>query len=330
MEDIELVGLGSALVDVLAHVTQEFLDGQTEQAGLVKGTMALIDEERALSLYNLLPPAVESSGGSVANTIAGFASFGGRAAFVGKVASDQLGQVFTHDMRSLGVMFDTPPLTHGAATGRSLILITPDAQRTMNTYLGAAQNLGPQDLPRNLIESASLTYIEGYLFDMPGPREAALEAARMAKAAGKRVALSLCDPFCVERHRAAFCALLESGDIDILLANEAEAQMLYGTTGAQAAIKSLSCPIAAVTRSEKGALLMAHGRIEAIEAVPNVEVLDTTGAGDAFAAGFLFGLARGMALADAGRLGTHAAAHVIVRPGARPEEPFARVCSSYL
>ncbi|HBH27025.1 MAG TPA: adenosine kinase [Rhodospirillaceae bacterium] len=322
MEDMELVGLGSALVDVLAHVTDEFMEDQTQTAGLVKGTMALVDEARATALYDLLPPAIESSGGSVANTVAGFAALGGRAAFVGKIAADQLGQVFTHDMRALGVTFDVAPLTHGAATGRSLILITPDAQRTMNTFLGAAQALTPADAPQDLIERAEITYIEGYLFDMDGPRAAAVEAARIAKDAGRRVALSLCDPFCVERHRAAFTGLIEGGSVDIVLANEAEAVALTGAKDARAALDALACPTAAVTRSERGALVKDEGRVVEVPAVPGVEVLDTTGAGDAFAAGFLFGLARRKPLEGAGHLGCRAAARIIAHVGARPEGPL--------
>lgn len=314
---VELVGLGAALVDVLSHVTQEFIEGQRAR-GMEKGTMALIDEKRAMALYDQLPPAIESSGGSVANTLAGFATLGGRGAFVGKTAGDQLGQVFAHDMRALGVAFDTQPLLHGVATGRSLVLITPDAQRTMNTYLGAAQELEPADLPTGVIEGAGILFLEGYLFDSEGPRAAAMEAAEKAKAAGARVALTLCDPLCVERHRAAFTALLDGG-ADILLCNEDEIRALYETGDLDAAIARIPCPIAAVTRSERGAIVVERGASQAIAAMPDVDVIDSTGAGDAFAAGFLYGIVRGMPLLEAGRLGVRAAARIIAQVGARTD-----------
>jgi sugar/nucleoside kinase (ribokinase family) len=324
MTQMEIVGLGSALVDVLAHVTDEFIEGQAA-AGMQKGTMALIDEKRAEALYDLLPPAIESSGGSVANTLAGFASLGGRGAFVGKIAEDQLGRVFAHDMRAMGVAFDTAPLTHGAATGRSLVLITPDAQRTMNTFLGAAREMGAEDVPLDTVRGAAVTLIEGYLFDSPGPTAAAHAAVEAAKAAGRRVAVTLCDPLCVGRHRATFRALLDEGSADIILCNEDEVRALYETEDLDAAIGALPCPIAAVTRSARGAIVVDKGRSQAIAAVPDVAVVDSTGAGDAFAAGFLFGVVRAMPLLEAGRLGVRAAARVITTVGARADAPLTEV-----
>lgn len=317
--EIELTGIGAALVDVLSHVTDEFIEDQRCSGGTEKGTMALIDEARATALYDLLPPAIESSGGSVANTMACFASFGGNGAFVGKIADDQLGGVFAHDMKALGVSFNTQKLLHEQATGRSLVLITPDAQRTMNTYLGAACALSEDDLPVELIQKSKITYVEGYLFDSEEPAKAAIKAAEIAKDAGRQFAVSLSDPLCVDRHRAIFHSVIDDG-VDILIANEAELKSLHQTDDLEKAMEQIKCKIAAVTRSDQGVIIIENGEKQTIAAVPDVDVIDTTGAGDSFAAGFLFGIARGMPLLECGRLGVRAAAIVIASVGARPDK----------
>jgi len=312
----DVVGIGNAIVDVLARAEDAFLAAQ----GLSKGAMALIDAARAEALYAAMGPAREVSGGSAANTLVGVAALGGRAAFVGKVRNDQLGGIFRHDIAAAGVAFDTPAAAAGPPTARCLILVTPDAQRTMNTYLGACVGLGPDDVEPALIESAKVTYLEGYLYDPPAAQAAFVKAAELAHRAGRKVALSLSDPFCVERHRGAFRRLVE-GHVDLLFANAAEAMSLTETAGVEAAAAALAgkAAVVAITMSERGALVLAEGRQEQIAAEPPQRLVDTTGAGDLFAAGFLAGYTRGKSLADCGRLGALAAAEVISHFGARPE-----------
>ena len=317
--EIDVIGIGNALVDVLAHGTDAFVHEQ----GLVKGTMHLVDEDRARTLYQAMGPGTEISGGSAANTIVGVASYGGRAQYVGKVRNDQLGDVFAHDLRSTGVAFDTPPATAGPATGRCLILVTPDAQRTMNTFLGASSQLGPEDLDAALIARARIVYLEGYLFDPPRAQEAFRKAAALAHAANRKVALTLSDPFCVDRHRAAFLDLIEH-HVDILFANELEICSLYKVNEFDEALQRVRghCEIAALTRSERGSVIAAGNEVHVIDVQPVKAVVDTTGAGDLYAAGFLFGVSRGLGLATAGRLGAIAAAEVISHIGARPTVPL--------
>jgi sugar/nucleoside kinase (ribokinase family) len=313
---LDVVGIGNAIVDVIAQADDFFLERQ----GLRKGSMQLIDAARADELYAAMGPALEMSGGSAGNTMAGIASLGGKGAYIGKVSEDELGHVFAHDMRAIGVRFDAAPLRDGAPTARSLILVTPDAQRTMNTFLGACVELGPEDIPAELIASAQVTYLEGYLFDPPRAKAAFQKAAELAHAAGRKVSLTLSDAFCVERYRAEFRALIE-GHIDILFANEGEITALYGTKDFDAALHAVRghCEVAALTRSEKGSVILAAEETHWIAAAKVEKLVDTTGAGDLYASGFLFGLTHGRDLASCGRLGSLAAAEVISHFGARPE-----------
>jgi sugar/nucleoside kinase (ribokinase family) len=326
-DELDVIGIGNALVDVLCHESDIFL----ERHGLVKGTMHLVDEARARQIYQAMGPAVEVSGGSAANTIVGVASFGGRAHYVGKVRDDQLGEVFSHDLRSVGVAYTTPVATSGPPTGRCLIVVTPDAQRTMNTYLGASTQLGPDDVDRRLIARGRILYLEGYLFDPPAAQEAFRVAAGVAHAAGRRVALTLSDPFCVDRHRAAFLDLVER-HVDVLFANELEICALYQVHDFGAALQRVRrhCEVAALTRSERGSVVAAGAEVHVIEAQPIDTVVDTTGAGDLYASGFLFGLSRGMGLATCGRLGSLAAAEVISHVGARPVTALADLAGALL
>ena len=323
----DVVGIGNAMVDVIAHADEAVLHDQR----LAKGAMTLIDHARAESLYDAMPPAVEVSGGSAGNTVAGIASLGGRAAYIGKVSTDQLGQVFSHDIRASGVAFDVPPSPDGAGTGRCLIFVTPDAQRTMQTFLGAGAELQPEDVDAQLIASAKITYMEGYLWDPPGAKQAFLKAARIAHDSGRMVSISLSDPFCVERHRSEFLDLVER-HVDLLFANEREIMSLYETRTFDEALQRVRghCDVAALTRSEKGAVVVAGDEIHVIDAEPVDEVVDTTGAGDLYAAGFLFGLARGMDLATCGRIGGIAASEVIGHFGARPEISLAELVKQRL
>jgi sugar/nucleoside kinase (ribokinase family) len=318
--ELDVIGIGNALVDVLCHESEAFL----ERHGLAKGTMHLIDEARARVLYDAMGPAVEISGGSAANTIVGVASFGGRAHYVGKVRNDQLGEVFSHDLKSVGVHYTTPMATSGPSTGRCLIVVTPDAQRTMNTYLGASTQLGPADVDAGLIARGRILYLEGYLFDPPAAQEAFRAAAGFAHAAGRKVALTLSDPFCVDRHRAAFVDLVER-HVDVLFANEVEICALYEANDFDAALQQVRrhCEIAALTRSERGSVVVSDGEVHVVDPQKVGAVVDTTGAGDLYASGFLFGLSRGMDLPACGRLGSLAAAEVISHVGARPLAPLA-------
>jgi len=312
----DVVGLGNAIVDVLAHTNDAFL----AEHGMAKGAMTLIEADRALEIYHLMEGCVECSGGSAANTMAGLASLGGDGAYIGKVRDDRLGELFRRDIRATGVVFDTPPAADSPPTARSLILVTPDAQRTMNTYLGASATLGPEDVDTAMIEGARITYLEGYLWDPEPAKQAFLVAAKVAHAAGRKVALSLSDPFCVERHRAEFRDLV-AGHVDLLLANESEVISLYQTADFDEALERLreDCEVAAVTRGAQGSVLVSGDELVLVEAEPVKSVVDTTGAGDLFAAGFLLGVSRGSDLETCGRLGSLAAAEIISHFGARPE-----------
>ncbi|HEY6023516.1 MAG TPA: adenosine kinase [Pseudolabrys sp.] len=312
----DILGIGNAIVDVIARAEDDFLVAQ----GMHKGTMALIDEARAEAIYAAMGPAVESSGGSAANTIVGVASFGARAAFVGKVNDDELGRAFAHDIRAAGVAYNTPPASDGPSTARCYIMVTPDGERTMNTYLGAAQDLHPNDIDEAQVANAAVTYLEGYLWDPPRAKEAFVKAAGIAHKAGRRVALTLSDAFCVDRYRTEFLDLIRKGIVDIIFANERELHSLYETADFDSAVKVLrgEAKLAVVTRSEKGCVVVCRDAVETVGAEPVEQVADVTGAGDLFAAGFLVGLARGKDNRTAARLGAIAAAEVIQHIGARP------------
>ena len=316
---LDVVGIGSAIVDVISRVDDDFVEGQ----GLTKGTMQLIDADRAEHLYEVMPPAIERSGGSVANTIAGVASFGGTGGFVGKVRDDQFGDVFTHDIRTLGITFEVPAATEGLATARCLIVVTPDAERTLNTYLGIAGQLLPEDIDEALVTRGQVVFCEGYIWDVPAAKEAIVTGMDHARAAGHRVAFSLSDPFCVDRYRDEFVQLVEER-VDVLFANETEVCSLYEVNDFDAALGRVQghCEIACLTRSEKGSVIATADRLHEIPAHPVAEVVDTTGAGDLYAAGFLYGLTHGEDLDRCGRLGAMAAAEVISHIGARPEIPL--------
>jgi sugar/nucleoside kinase (ribokinase family) len=318
MREIEhdIVGIGNAIVDIIGRCGDDFLT----KHGSAKGSMRLVDGAAIAALYAEMGPAVEVSGGSAANTMVGVASFGGKAAFIGKTAQDQFGQIFHHDIRSSGVTFTTAAAADGEPTGRCLILVTPDGQRTMHTFLGISPQLGAAEIDADLIRSAQIVYLEGYLFDRPQAKAAFRQAAGIAAQAGRQVALTLSDPFCVDRHRSEFIELIRSG-VNILFANEAEITSLYRTSSFEAAaqLAGADTTLAVLTRSEKGSVLLSHGRTLHIAAEPVDKVVDTTGAGDLYAAGFLFGLSRGLDLETAGRLGSLAATEVIGHMGARPE-----------
>ncbi len=312
----DVTALGNAIVDVLARTDDAFL----ERHDLRKGTMALIDRHQADALYGQLNEPVERSGGSAGNTIAAIAELGATCAYVGKVADDALGAAFTEGMRASGTHFTTSPLHGGAPTARCIVLVTPDAQRTMNTYLGACTELSPSDVDEAVIQSSQVTYLEGYLWDKPHAKEACLKAMRAANAAGRKVALSLSDPFCVDRHRDEFLTLVKE-HVDLLFANEAEICSLYRASdlGTAADAVRRDCEIAALTRSADGALLVNGDNTYEIAAEPVEQVVDTTGAGDLYAAGFLFGFTQQRTLPECGRLGALCAAEVISHFGARPE-----------
>ncbi|MGA9442988.1 MAG: adenosine kinase [Methyloceanibacter sp.] len=312
----DVVGIGNAIVDIIARCDDAFLS----KRNLDKGFMRLIDSNEAAELYEEMGPATERSGGSVANSIAGLASLGAKCGFIGRVAADQFGGIFRHDIRSLGIAYATEPAVDGAPTARCLVLVTPDGERTMNTFLGASVDLTAADIDAELISAAKVVYLEGYLFDKDEAKSAFRQAAKLAKDAGAKVALSLSDPFCVDRHRDDFRALVKDG-ADIVFANEKEITSLYETnTFLEAADAALQdCEMAVLTRSEAGSLIVGGGETTEISADPVSEVVDATGAGDLYAAGFLFGLTKGLPIADCGRLGSLAAAEAISHIGARPE-----------
>jgi sugar/nucleoside kinase (ribokinase family) len=313
-----LLAIGNALADVLLQVSEEFLAEQMKIHGMARNSMNLIDAEKAIKIYDAMKGATVESGGSAGNTIAGFASFGGKGAYFGKIGKDPLGGMFRNAMQAMGVNHSTTPVESGTQTGRCMIMITPDGDRTMNTFLGAGVELSPGDIDDDIVANSAVTYLEGYLFDPPLAMEAFYKAARIAHDAGRKVSLSLSDPFCVGRHREAFLNLVE-GHVDILFANEEELKSLYQTQTFEEAAARIAgkCDIAAITRSEKGSVILQNDSIIEIEAL-QTEVVDTTGAGDQYAAGFLYGYTEGMSMADCGRIASAAAAEVISHVGPRP------------
>ena len=314
---LDVLAIGNAIVDVIADATDEFLAAE----GLTKDSMRLVDAEEAKRLYEHMQPAREVSGGCAGNTAAGVAALGGRAGFIGQVAPDQLGEFYIHDLRAAGVEFTTPPVDVGVPTARSMILVTPDGHRTMNTFLGAAQELSTEVLDEEQIRSAGILYLEGYLWDPETPRYAMVRAIEVARAAGRKVAFSLSDLFCVERHRDGFQALIDEGRIDILFANQAEIEAMAAVAHLDTAIDAIAPKVGTlvVTRGAAGALAVRGGERVEVDAEPVGEVIDTTGAGDLFAAGFLAGEARGLSLEQSLKLGAICAAEIIQHYGARPE-----------
>ncbi len=312
----DVVGLGNAIVDVLSEADDDLL----KRLDLAKGTMTLVDETTMNGLYSAMAAAIESSGGSAANTMAALAGLGAKAAYIGKVHDDQLGEIFRHDIRAAGVAFDSRPLESGPATARCLVFVTPDAQRTMATYLGACVELSPDDVDEAVIANAKVTYMEGYLWDRPKAKEAFLKAARIAHDAGRQVALSLSDPFCVDRWRDEFLGLID-GHVDVVIANEAEITSLYQTDDFEQAADEVArhCQLAALTRGEQGSVIVTPEARHVIEAAPVEKVVDTTGAGDLYAAGLLYGLTHDMPLPAAGKLAGLVAAEILTRYGARVE-----------
>ena len=317
---LDVLGIGNAIVDVLVQADDAFLDAQ----GLLKGAMTLIDARRAAELHDMLDNVVEISGGSAANSMAGIAALGGRAAFIGKLRNDPLGAFFARDIHAAGVRFTTPLSDQTASTARCFVIVTPDAQRTMSTYLGACVELGPEDVDEALVASAAITYLEGYLWDPPGGKAAFRKAHEIAHASGRRVALTLSDPFCVERYRDEFLDLV-ADHIDILFANEVEIISLYEAQDFAEAVERVRghCAIAALTRGDKGSVVVSGDAVHVTPATPVERVVDTTGAGDLYAAGVLHGLSRGWGLADCARLGGVAAAEIISHLGARSQADMA-------
>src|SRR5215470_3010524 len=313
----DVLGIGNAIFDVLVRTDEKFLADH----GMTKGGMALIDEARAASIYRDMGPATEISGGSAANTIVGVANLGARAAYVGKVKDDPIGKLYTRDIRAAGVAFETRPAAGGPATGCSYILVTPDGERTMNTYLGAAQDLTVADIDPAQIESSRIVYLEGYLWDPANAKEAFVKAAAIAHGAGRQVALTLSDSFCVDRYRDEFLDLMRKGTVDLIFANESELHSLYQTSDFDSALRQLrdDTRLGVVTRSEKGCVVVSKLETVAVPASPIEKLVDTTGAGDLFAAGFLFGMVRNASHFNSGRLGALAAAEVIQHIGARPQ-----------
>jgi sugar/nucleoside kinase (ribokinase family) len=324
----DVIAIGNAVVDVIASCDEELI----EELELNRGGMTLIDEARADELYEAMPPAREISGGSAANTLAGLATLGLQCAFIGQVADDQLGKVFRHDMRATGIDFDTPAREGEPATGRVLIFVTPDGERTMNTFLGAGQYLPASALDEELIASAAILYLEGYLWDPEEPRSAMRRAIEVAREAGRKVAFTASESFVIERHRDDFCQMIDDGVIDILFVNEGELATLTGEDDFEAGVAWLcdKVPVLVATRSEKGAVAIAHGARAEVAAVPVLKVVDTTGAGDQFAAGFLSGYAKGEPLTRCLKRGAIAASEVISHYGPRPEADMMKLMEERL
>jgi sugar/nucleoside kinase (ribokinase family) len=322
---VDVVGIGNAIVDVLTHCTEDDLT----RLKLVKNSMTLIDTETADALYKEMGPGIEISGGSAGNTLAGIAALGGNGAYIGKVRDDQLGTVFRHDIRAMGVSFDTAAASDGSSTARCLIFVTPDGHRTMNTFLGACTELGPNDIDADLIRSAKVTYMEGYLWDRDEAKEAFVLAAKIAHEADRQVSITLSDSFCVDRHRDSFRDLVHN-HVDILFANEAEIKSLYEVDTFDEALIEVRrhCKVAALTRSEKGSVIVSGDSMIEIAAEPVLKVVDTTGAGDLFASGFLYGYTQGYDLATCGRLGSICAAEIISHMGARPDADLKTLCAA--
>lgn len=318
----DVIGIGNAIVDIIGRCDEAYL----AKIDAAKGSMRLVNADDVKKIYTTMGPAMEISGGSAANTIAGVASFGGKAAFIGTIADDEFGKIFTHDIHSIGVTFDTSPIANGAPTSRSLILVTPDGERTMNTFLGISTSLNETQLNHQLIEESEILYLEGYLFDEPQAKQAFRSALNTAKKANRKVALTLSDGFCVDRHRDEFLELIRAG-IDILFANESEIKSLYQTESFDLAAKTVGADVrlAALTRSEKGSIIFADGKSIEIASEKIPAVVDTTGAGDLYASGFLFGYSRGFELPVCGQLASLAAAEIISHIGARPEVSLAEL-----
>ncbi|MBV8148988.1 MAG: adenosine kinase [Candidatus Eremiobacteraeota bacterium] len=326
LEPLDVVGIGNAIVDVIAPADDAFLAAH----GMTKGAMILVDERRAQAVYAQMASAIISSGGSAGNTIAGIASLGGKTGYIGKVRDDEFGDAFRHDITAAGTIFRTPPASSGPGTAQCLVLVTPDGQRTMNTYLGACVNLVPEDIDEELIRAARCTYLEGYLYDDPSAKRAFARAAEVAHGAGRQVALSLSDALCVERHRADFLRLVDH-HVDVLFANEGEIMtLLMAPLEASLARLRQMTQLATVTRGARGSLVVNETSVTEIRAEAVERVVDTTGAGDLYAAGFLFGLSRGATLAQCGRLGSLAAAEAIGHYGARPQTPLHRLVDGVL
>ena len=325
-KSLDVVGIGNAIVDVLVQAD----DDQIDNFGLTKGTMALVDEHQAERLYASVGPGLETSGGSAANTLAGIAQLGGRAGFIGRVRDDQLGGIFAHDIRSVGARFETPAATAGPSTARCLILVTPDAQRTMCTYLGASVGLDPADLDLEMVAQAKVLYLEGYLWDSDEAKRAFIAAAEVARAHGGEVALSLSDAFCVERHRDSFQELVD-GHVDILFANEMEITSLYKANSFEEAAEQVRgrCRIAALTRSEQGSLILNGEGTHAIEPFTLGPLVDTTGAGDLYAAGFLHAYTQGRPVEACGRLGSLCAGQVVTQLGPRPQVDLRQLAATH-
>jgi len=315
MTSYDVLTVGNAIVDIIARCEEDFLLDNK----IAKGAMNLIDAERSALLYSRMGPAIETSGGSAGNTAAGVASFGGKAAYFGKVSNDQLGNIFAHDLRAQGVHFETAPLKGQPPTATSMIFVTPDGERSMNTYLGACVELGPEDVEEQTVANSRVTYFEGYLWDPPRAKEAIRECARIAHAHGKEMSMTLSDAFCVGRYRDEFLDLMRSGTVDIVFANKAETLALYETSDFDQALTLMArdCKLAAVTMSEEGSIILSGDRRIPIKALEIESVVDTTGAGDLYAAGFLFGYTHGFELAECGRLGSLAAGLVIGQIGPR-------------
>jgi sugar/nucleoside kinase (ribokinase family) len=322
MAEYDVLCIGNAIVDILAQCEENFL----VENDIIKGAMNLIDADRAELLYGRMGPAIEASGGSAGNTAAGVASFGARAAFFGKVSQDPLGEIYTHDIRAQGVAFDTAPLSGRPPTARSMIFVTPDGERSMNTYLGACVELGPEDVEADKAKGAKVTYFEGYLWDPPRAKEAIRLTAQYAHAAGREVSMTLSDSFCVDRYRGEFLDLMRSGTVDIVFANSHEIKSLYQTASFDEALAAIrkDCKIAAVTRSEKGSIIVRGDETVPIQATAIRELVDTTGAGDLYAAGFLHGYTQGRSLKECGDLGSLAAGLVIQHIGPRPHKNLKR------
>ena len=323
----DVVGIGNAIVDVLVQADDDLIDNFE----LTKGTMALVDEAQAERLYASVGPGLETSGGSAANTLAGVAQLGGRAGFIGRVRNDQLGGIFTHDIRSVGARFDTPAATEGPSTARCLILVTPDAQRTMCTYLGASVGLDPADLDLEMVAQAKVLYLEGYLWDSDEAKAAFIAAAEVARAHGGEVALSLSDAFCVERHRESFQELVD-GHVDILFANEMEITALYKANSFEEAADQVRgrCKLAALTRSEQGSVVLNGAGTHSVAPFQLGPLLDTTGAGDLYAAGFLHAYTQGQAVDACGRLGSLCAGQVVTQLGPRPQGSLKQLVAQHL
>ena len=315
--EFDVLTVGNAIVDIIARADDDFL----VRENIIKASMNLIDADRAEHLYAAMGPAIEASGGSAGNTVAGLASFGGNAAYFGKVADDHLGKIFTHDIRAIGVNYGTAPLAGPPPTARSMIFVTPDGERSMNTYLGACVELGPEDVDADIAAASNVTYFEGYLWDPPRAKDAFRFAAEIAHANGQQVSITLSDPFCVDRYRGEFLELMRNGTVDIIFANEAELKSLYATADMATALSMIKedVSLAAVTRSEHGSIVVSGEELVEVPAHPIDVLEDTTGAGDLYAAGFLFGLARDRSLVDCARIGGLAAAEVIQHIGPRPQ-----------